>query len=378
MRAVLRCGFLVAAALATRGALAAPPPPTSTAETSPAVTDAARARFNEGVSWYGKKKYDRALAAFLQAHALTRSPAVLINLGLTSLKMGRPLQAVRYFDRFQKEAKDPTPDQKSRAQKGVMDARRSLGAIEVTALEGAELGVDGEPMGRAPLASSIDVLPGRHEVTSTTTSGTKSETVTVAVGAVVKVRLVAQRPSAPPNAVLEPEPAAAPSGSSDSSSSPAGSASADGASGGFFAPPETSWPVYAAGAVGLVSFTAAIVLGGIGTNADRNRANAADALTRNGKNPDTCFDPASAGDPTIAGTCTTLRSGQGTSAGVKTPFVATLAIGGGAMLFALGWYFLAPKRHGSTEVVGALGGPLRIAPLVGPRGEPGASLDLAF
>ena len=236
MRAALRIAIVVMVATATRGVTAAPPAPVAASESSPAITDAARARFNEGVSLYGKKKYDRALAAFLQAHALAKSPAVLINLGMTSLKMGRPLQAVRYFDRFQKESTDATPDQKSRAQKGLAEARRSLGAIEVIAPESAELRVDGEPVGRAPLPSSIDVLPGRHEVTSTTTSGTKSETVAVSVGSTVKVRLAAQRPSAPPNAVLEPEPGASPSGSSDSSA-PADPASSDGKTSGAFTPP---------------------------------------------------------------------------------------------------------------------------------------------
>jgi hypothetical protein len=374
MRSVLCIGFVVMATTVTRVAIAAPPP--SSSESSPAISDAARARFNEGIALYGKKKYERAHAAFLQAYGLTKNPAVLINLGLTSLKMGRPLQAARYFDQFQKEAKDATPDQRARAQKGVTDARRSLGTIEVTAPEGAEISVDGEPAGRAPLPSAIDVLPGRHEVTSTTTSGTKSETVTVGAASTVKVRLAAQRPSAPPSAVLEPDHGTAPGASSESPSGPAALPAGASQSGSLFAPPNTSWPVYAAGAVGLVSFTAAIVLSGIGANADSNVTNASDALMRNGKSPDTCFDPASAGDLTIASTCTTLRSGQRTSDDVKTPFVVTLAVGGGATLFALGWYFFAPKAHGATEVMGKL--PVRIAPRVGPRGEPGASFDVQF
>jgi hypothetical protein len=373
MRAALRIGIVVMAATLTRGAIAAPP---SAPETSPAITDAARARFNEGVALYGKKKYERSHAAFLQAHALTRNPAVLINLGLTSLKMGRPLQAARYFDRFQKEATEATPDQKARAQKGIADARRSLGAIDVTAPESAEVSVDGEPVGRAPLPSAIDVLPGRHEVTSTTTAGTKTEIVTVAAASTVKVRLAAQRPSAPPNAVLEPEHGTGAGAPSDSPPGPAGPPIRESRTTSVFSPPDTSWPVYAAGAVGLLSFTAAIVLSGLGTNADRNVTNAEGALTRNGKSPGTCSDPASAGDATIASTCSTLHSGQRTSEAVKTPFAVTLAVGAGTTLFALGWYFFAPKAPGSTDAMGTR--PVRVAPLVGPRGEPGATFDLAF
>ncbi|MDB5218981.1 MAG: hypothetical protein JWO86_6908, partial [Myxococcaceae bacterium] len=249
-------------------------------------------------------------------------------------------------------------------------------AIAVTAPESAELTVDGEPVGRAPLASPIDVLPGRHEVTSTTTSGTKTETVTVALGTTAKVLLAAQRPSAPPNAVLEPDRGASASPSSESPVSPSGPASRTDEATGVFSPPATTWPVYAAGTIGLASFTVAIVLSGIGTNADRNVTNATNALGRNGKSAAACSDPASAGDPTIASTCSTLSSGQRTSNDVKTPFAVTLAVGAGTTLFALGWYFFAPKAHGSTETTGAL--PLRVAPTVGARGEPGATVDIRF
>jgi hypothetical protein len=372
MRTIVGIG-LVAIIAFPRGASAAPRAAPTTSESSPAVTEAARTRFNEGVKLYGKKKYDQALAAFLQAYALTKNPAVLINLGLTSLKMGSPLQAERYFDKFQKEAKDPTPDQRTRVQTGIAEARKSLGAVEVTAPEGAELSVDGDPAGRAPLPSPIEVLPGRHEVSSTTTSGTKVETVLVSVGATVKVRLTAQRPSPPPNAVLEPE-----RGTSAGASEGAARLTAEGKTANFFSPPETSWPVYVAGAVGLASFTAAIVLGGIGANAERNTSNATAALVRNGKSPDACADPASANDPTIAGTCSTLHSGQRTSADTKQPLVVTLAVGAGATVFALGWYFFASKTHSATDAMRSPFGPLRMAPLVGPRGEPGAGFDVTF
>lgn len=360
MRAALRAGILLLAMTVSRGAFAAPP------EQSPAAAEAARARVKEGISLYGKKKYDRAYAAFLQAYALTKHTTILINLGVTALKLGHPREAAGYFDRFLREAKDATTEQKTRADKGLADARQALGAIQVTAHEGAEISVDGEPVGRAPLLAPIDVLPGRHEVTSTTTAGTKSETVSVAQGAIAKVHLAAQgRPAAPPNAVLEPEratsgsaPAAAAAPASDEHSEP-----------GMFAPPTTAWPTYALGALGLVSFTSAIVLGGIGANADHNVRNATDALARNGKGPESCVAP----EATIAATCSTLASGQRTSSNVKTPLVATLAVGAGASLFAIGWYFFAPKAQ-SAERHGAA----RLTPILGPRGEPGASFEVGF
>ena len=367
MRSLLRTGILLLAISASAPALAAPP------ETSPAVTEAARARVKEGIALYGKKKYDRAHAAFLQAYALSKNTTLLINLGLTSLKLGHPLQAAGFFNRFVKEAKDATPEQKARADKGLADARTALGAIDVTAPEGAEVSVDGEVVGRAPLGGPVDVLPGRHEVTSTTTAGAKSETVTVGLGAIAKARLggAVGRAAPPPNAVLEPEHGASQTPTSTRSAAP--SAGDDDASpSGIFAPPATTWPVYTMGAVGIVSFTTAIVLGGIGANADHNVTNASDALARNDKNPGSCLAP----DPTIAATCSTLASGERTKSDVKTPFAATLAVGAGATLFAVGWWFFAPKAGAtpSKESPAAL----RVTPTVSPQGDPGAVLDVVF
>jgi hypothetical protein len=366
MRALVRTGAFVLALAVSRGALAAPP------ETSPAIIEAARARVKEGIAMYGKKRYDRAHAAFLQAYALSKNTTLLINLGFTSLKLGHPLEAAGYFNRYLNEAKDATPEQRARVDKALSDARRALGAIEITAPEGAEITVDGEVAGRAPLAAPVDVLPGRHEVTSTTTAGTKTETVTVGLGAIARARLATPGRSAPPNAVLEPERGP----SSPANAPPAPQTPEEPASAGIFAPPETTWPVYTMGAVGLVSFTTAIVLGGIGANAGHNVTNAEDALARNGKGPQSCAAP----DPTIAATCSTLASGRRTSSDVKTPFAATLAVGAGATLFALGWYFFAPKAGAKepSATTTTTTSTTVFTPLIGPHGEPGATLEVTF
>jgi hypothetical protein len=107
---------------------------------------------------------------------------------------------------------------------------------------------------------------------------------------------------------------------------------------GTFAPPASVAPVYVAGVIGLGGLTTAIILRGIGANADRNVSAANDALARNGKSEAAC-----ATDATLASTCAALHSGERVASSLKTPFVASLAVGIGASLVALGWYFFAPK-----------------------------------
>ncbi|MBW2459992.1 MAG: hypothetical protein JRI68_36230 [Deltaproteobacteria bacterium] len=52
------------------------------------VTKLAREKFIEGVEAYDKGRFEQARALFLQAYALKRHPAVLLNLGQSELKAG--------------------------------------------------------------------------------------------------------------------------------------------------------------------------------------------------------------------------------------------------------------------------------------------------
>lgn len=354
---------MAASSLASAPAFAAPPSAPVIDIDAPeasdgALADAARASFAEGVRWYKKKKYNQALAAFLQAYALTKDPAILVNLGQTHLRLNNPLNATRYFQKFLDEAKDAKADLRSRVEQQVADARKQLGAIEVSAPEGAELSIDGEVVGRAPLSSAVDVMPGKHEVSMSSSAGTKSETVEVGKGAKVPIRLmprVAPRPVAPPPPAKEGEAPEEP---------------------GFFAPPKAVAPVYVAGAIGIVAFTTAIVLGGIRVNADRNASTATEALVRNGKNPASCTDSAAlAGDPTITGACAEVRETDRILEKTKDPFTAALWTGVGTAAIAVGWYFLAPKER-ATAPTGSRG-PLYLAPSFGASGA-GASVGGAF
>src|SRR6266850_1224616 len=67
---------------------------------------AARARFQEGVGFYDKGEFENARAAFLQAYALRKHPAVLLNLAQSSLKSNHTLEASKYFQQYLRESQN--------------------------------------------------------------------------------------------------------------------------------------------------------------------------------------------------------------------------------------------------------------------------------
>jgi Flp pilus assembly protein TadD len=93
----------------------------------------ARARFKEGVEFYDKGEFEQARVSFLQAYALKKHPAVLLNLAWSCLKSGHVLEAEHYFKQFLTESKDITDKQRADANDGLSQSHAKLGRIEIVA-----------------------------------------------------------------------------------------------------------------------------------------------------------------------------------------------------------------------------------------------------
>jgi hypothetical protein len=186
--------------------------PTVQAQTSAEdpTTAMARARFKEGVDFYDKGEFEQARASFLQAYALKKHPAVLLNLAWSCVKSGHPLESDRYFKQFLAEGKDITEKQRADANDGLAQARAKLGRIEVVAAAGTEVTIDGDRIGTAPLAEPVVVEAGAHTVKFKGADGTTDvQSITVMGGEKSVARFKA--PIAAPAAVAPlPAPPAAP------------------------------------------------------------------------------------------------------------------------------------------------------------------------
>jgi hypothetical protein len=169
------------------------------AATDDATITMARARFKEGVEYYDKGEYELARASFLQAYALRKHPAVLLNLGWSCLKSGHALEAERYFKQFLSEGKEITDKQRADATDGAAQARGKLGRIDVLVPGGTDVTVDGDHLGTAPLADPVFVEGGAHTVKLRTADGTvDTQSITVLSGERTVARLKSATPAAAP------------------------------------------------------------------------------------------------------------------------------------------------------------------------------------
>jgi PEGA domain len=155
-----------------------------------AVTEMARRRFQEGVKFFDAKQFEEARAAFLQAYALKHHPAVLLNLAQSELRSNHPVDAARHFSQFMREGTQATPSQRTEAEKGLATARNKIGRIQISVnATGAEVIVDNESVGTAPLPEAVDVAPGTHSVEAKMGGRTATSSVTVTAGKVATTSL---------------------------------------------------------------------------------------------------------------------------------------------------------------------------------------------
>jgi hypothetical protein len=155
MQKTLAAGLLVA--LVCVGRLAR-------ADDDSTTTAAARERFKEGVTYFDQKQYEKARAAFLQAYALKKHPAVLLNLAQSELRSSHERDAAQHFAEYLREATDASAPERDAAQTGLASAKASVSEITVATEPDADVSVDGTLQGLAPLPGPIYLDPGTHSL----------------------------------------------------------------------------------------------------------------------------------------------------------------------------------------------------------------------
>jgi PEGA domain len=150
----------------------------------------ARERFKEGVSYFDKKDFAKARVAFLQAYALKKHPAVLLNLAQSELRSGHEADAAKHFAQYLREHKEATEAERQGAETGLTAAKALVAevSLDVDAV-GAEIYVDGDLEGQAPLPGTIYLAPGAHELQARKDGQSATSQVNATAGQTTSVRL---------------------------------------------------------------------------------------------------------------------------------------------------------------------------------------------
>jgi tetratricopeptide (TPR) repeat protein len=125
-------------------------------------------RFDRGVTYFNEGDYGAALAEFLRAYELTGYWGVLYNLGQVSQGMGRKDDAMRYFQRYLAEGGaeiDAIEGRRAEVQANLDSLRGQLALLRIEVdVPGAEVLIDDEIVGTAPLADPVYLAPGPHVI----------------------------------------------------------------------------------------------------------------------------------------------------------------------------------------------------------------------
>lgn len=233
----------------------------------------ARERFKEGVAYFDKKDFAKARVAFLQAYALKKHPAVLLNLAQSELRSGHEADAAKHFAQYLREHKDATDAERQGAETGLTAAKALVGELTLDVdATGAEVYVDGDLEGQAPLPGAIYLTAGSHEIQARKDGKTTTGQVNAIAGQSNSLSLTFARTGAPTTAPAGAgTPAPAEPGSEEPAPPPEEASSSRQ---GFF-----PWLTHTPGAmVGVGLFGAGAIGGGAFAFGAKSSYNAADSI----------------------------------------------------------------------------------------------------
>ena len=139
-----------------------------TARASDDARAAARSHFERGNELAGNGAYEAALAEFRQAYETSPHFAVLYNVGLCHVALGRPVEAIEVFRKYLAEGRSEVPAaRRDEIEAKIATLESRLAELTITAdRPGARVLVDGRDIGQTPLAGPVRLGAGKHDVSA--------------------------------------------------------------------------------------------------------------------------------------------------------------------------------------------------------------------
>ncbi|UJR86646.1 PEGA domain-containing protein [Sandaracinus amylolyticus] len=126
----------------------------------------ASAHFRRGVTLYEEGDYEAAMIEFQRAYDVLPTYNVLFNIGQTQLAMWHYVAALRAFEAYLEQGGERIDaERRAQVEEAIATLRGRTGTIALRVnVDGAEIRVDEEEVGRAPLAEPLPVDVGRHVI----------------------------------------------------------------------------------------------------------------------------------------------------------------------------------------------------------------------
>jgi hypothetical protein len=145
----------------------APASPASPASPAPdaALDMEARDHYLAGARALDAGRHQEAYPLLLEAWNLKKHFLIAVNLGIAELELGRYRDAAEHLAYFQREATGVGAYELRQASLMLQEARKHIGTVTVQVSEpGAEILVDGESVGTAPLGRELFLEPGERVI----------------------------------------------------------------------------------------------------------------------------------------------------------------------------------------------------------------------
>lgn len=197
----------------------------------------ARAVYAEGVSRFGARDYEGALAAFERSYELKPNNAVLFNIAMCRKALFDHVGSLAAFERFIAAGGVPSlPEKLTLAEAAIEEMEPLVGAVQIRqAPEGALFSIDNADPVPIPSDERVRVLPGRHRICVLAEGhGSLCTVITSAAGATVD--LVAPLDVRKPDALKPPAPPTEPERDDANASISETSAVLDNGNGGHLKP----------------------------------------------------------------------------------------------------------------------------------------------
>jgi hypothetical protein len=307
----------------------------------------ARKRYQQGATAFEKGDFAAAVDAFDEVYKVTGETKHLWNLAIAEYKAGHSYAALVRFREYVAKP-DANAKNAENAELLIAEEAHKVAHLSVTAPEGADLFIDGERVGVAPLAAPIDVDPDRPHVVAASRGPDEAKQSLAAPGPKT-VPVALSFPVSPPvpsaPATVAPTVAFVPAAGRPASASETTAASR---ASGFAL---RTWMTVGLG-VGAVAVGGVGVLFGVDSTNARNSATA----LRGGMTPGLCRNPSAPGCPTL----------QSDLASQENDHVASMVLYGVAGALAAGavasWLFIP---HDKTEAAPGSAPPNGITPVFG-------------